>query len=254
MKSVLIIGHGVVGQNLEKHIKLLNPDIKDKYKQNVNTYVKDKVYDIAFVCVDTPRTEKNSCDITEVMNAINENLAKIYVIKSTVLPGTTEKIERETGKNIVFSPEYYGATQHNDCNFNFTIVGGKKENALEVIQVLQDAFDAYHKFAITDFKTAELVKYMENSWIATKVSFCVEFYNIAESLGVKYEELRELFLLDKRVSPSHTFVYRDKAYWDSHCLNKDVKAIAKNENSLLLKEIIKVNEQYKVLQNIKKML
>ena len=63
---------------------------------------------------------------------------------------------------------------------------------------------------------------MENSYLATKVSFCQQFYNLAEQIGVDYEELRELFILDPRVNPSHTFVYRDKPYWDTVCLNKDV--------------------------------
>lgn len=78
-----------------------------------------------------------------------------------------------------------------------------------------------------------------------KVSFCIEFYNIAEKLGVNYEDLRELFILDPRVNPAHTFVYRDHPYYDSHCLNKDIPAIAEFSNSEFLQYIIDNNERAK---------
>ena len=86
---------------------------------------------------------------------------------------------------------------------------------------------------------------MENSFLATKVSFCQQFWNIANEIGVDYEELRELFVLDPRVNPSHTFVYDDHPYWDSHCLNKDVPAIADAYNAELLNAVIAFNEKQK---------
>ena len=98
---------------------------------------------------------------------------------------------------------------------------------------------------MVDSTTAELAKYMENSWLATKVSFCVQFYQLAEKLGVSYEELREIFILDPRVNPSHTFVYDDHPYWSSHCLDKDVAAIANSEKAEFLLDLIKYNEACK---------
>jgi UDP-glucose 6-dehydrogenase len=222
----------------------LNPEIYDKYKE-IDTRTADK-YRIAFICVDTPATEENLCDTTEVKNAIMENDALIYVVKSTVLPETTERLMRETGKHILFSPEYYGCTQHcNNFSFPFTILGGEKEDCKEVIQYLQHVYDGRHQFRITDSKTAELAKYMENSFLAMKTSFCQQFFDIAERAGVCYEELRELFTLDPRVGPSHTFVYRDHPYWDSHCLNKDVPAIANAYGAELLLSMIEFNEKRK---------
>lgn len=244
-QDILIIGYGNVGHNLEKELIKLQPDIYDKYK-NIDNRKLSKQYSIAFICVDTPMTKDNLCDTTEVYKAIMENNADIYVIKSTILPGTIDKLIQETGKHIVFSPEYYGETQHcNNYNFNFTILGGDKQDCIKVQQLLQKVYDGRHQFKITDAKTAELVKYMENSFLATKVSFCQQFFNIAEQIGVNYEELRELFVLDPRVNPSHTFVYRDQPYWDSKCLNKDVAAIANTFNASLLQDIIKFNENQK---------
>ena len=167
--NVLIIGVGTVGRNLTGELEALQPQLYDKYK-NIDTRQGGVCYDAAFVCVDTPGA---NCDISEVRRAIMEHDADVFVIKSTVLPGTTERLSRETGKTVIFSPEYYGGTQHcNNFRFPFTILGGEKEACVKMVQILQRVYDGTHSFRITDARTAELVKYMENSYLAMKVSFC----------------------------------------------------------------------------------
>ena len=252
MINILIIGYGVVGKNMEIELKKFSPDVLDKYKSDENKLSNNtEGYDLAFICVNTPFTDKSPCDFSEVVNAINENshLMKdegIFVIKSTILPGTTDKIRKQTGQNVIFSPEYYGGTQHcNNFDFDFTVLGGEKQDCIKVLQILQNIYDGRHTFRITDSKTAEIAKYMENAWLATKVSFCSQFFEIAENNGINYEELRELFILDPRVNPSHTFIYRDHPYWDSHCLNKDVPAIAITEDAKFLKYVIEYNSNKK---------
>jgi len=255
MSRVLIIGHGVVGKNLEYELKALRPDVLDKYKPDESTVpedAEDQGYDLAFICVDTPFTETDPCDRSEVWNAVQDNKKYmkpngIFVIKSTVLPGTTDGIRGQANVRVLFSPEYYGGTQHcNNFEFGFTILGGLKEDCWEVAQILQNVYDGRHRFRITDSRTAELVKYMENAWLATKVTFCRQFFDIAEKEGVKYEELRELFIMDPRVNPSHTFVYRDRPFWDSHCLNKDVPAITIYEGATFLQNVIDYNASKKL--------
>lgn len=241
--KILIIGCGVVGSNVKRTLSKLNPKVVDKFKPELTDYDPNEEYDIAYVAVDTPYNDKGACDTTEVFNAVRDNKAKVFVIKSTILPKTTERIIKETGKHVVFSPEFYGGTQHcNNYHFGFTILGGAKDDCVVVQQMLQQVFDARHKFRITDSRTAELVKYAENSFLATKVSFAVAFFQIAESLGVCYEELRELFTLDPRIDPSHTFVYREKPYWDTHCLNKDVPAIAEATGNEFLMAVVNFNK------------
>lgn len=245
MSSVLIVGFGVVGENISRELRALSPDIYDKYKPGLDKKTKDR-YDLAIICVDTPITEDDKLDITEVRNAINENDSEIYIIKSTCPPGTAEQLKTETCKRIIFSPEYYGNTQHNNnYDFDFTILGGDKQDCIDVIQILQQCYDARHRFRITDSRTAELAKLMENSYLAAKVSFCNQFYNICGQQGVNYEELRELFILDPRVNPSHTFVYRDHPYWDSHCLNKDVRYTAYGLGAPLMQDVISFNNAQK---------
>ncbi len=253
MKNVLIVGYGVVGKNLNEEINKLHPDIADTKFQTVYLRKEHDKYDLIFVCVNTPYlSEENPCDISAVRAVIKDykrllNAHGVIVIKSTVLPETTKKLRDEFNVPIVFSPEYYGSTINNTgFKFPFTILGGEKEDCIRVQQILQVCYIALHRFHITDSTTAELVKYMENCWLATKVSFCTQFFRIAEKHGVYYEDLRELFLLDPRVNPSHTYVFRDTPYWDSHCLNKDVVALAQTENAELLKSVVAYNQKQKL--------
>ena len=247
MSNILIVGYGVVGHNLAEEIKALKPDVYDKFKTEDNTKREGVKYDIAFVCVDTPYvSESVPCDLSQVRAALEENDAEIYVIKSTVYVGATEELIEETGKRIVFSPEYYGGTQHcNNFEFGFTILGGAKYNCRKVVQALQDVYDARHTFRIVDSNTAEMCKYMENAWLATKVTFCIGFWESCAKSGVNYEELRELFVLDPRVNPAHTFVYDAHPFYKSHCLDKDVPSIAAQFEDPLLASVIEINEDRK---------
>ncbi len=86
---------------------------------------------------------------------------------------------------------------------------------------------------------------VENAFLATKVSFCTQFWSTAREIGVDYEELRELFTLDPRVGKSHTFVYDDSPFWKSHCLDKDVPAIAETYEMPFLLSVIEFNERMK---------
>lgn len=256
MVKILICGLGIVGNNIFYCLSSHNKNnwcelfIYDKYLNigKLNNESKNNKYDFCFICVNTPLKENNYNDISEVENVLSEINADIYILKSTVLPETTKRLIDKYNKKIVFSPEYYGDTQHcNDFTFNFTILGGNKEDCLKVQQMLQNVYNATHKFAITDSTTAELVKYMENSFLATKVSFCTSFWETCNKLNINYEEVRELFVLDPRVNSSHTFVYNNKPYWNTHCLNKDVVAIAKHFDNEFLKGVITFNNN-----NIKK--
>ena len=248
--KTLIVGYGTVGHNLAKELKNLNPDIYDIKLTEYNTK-KDIKYDFAFICVDTPLMENYDLDLTQVRAAITASESEIYIIKSTCPLGTVDKLKKETGKRIIFSPEYYGGTQHcNNFDFDFTILGGDKKDCIAAIQLLQNCYDGRHQFRITDAKTAELVKFMENSFLATKVSFCNQFYQICQKNNIDYEELRELFILDKRIGDSHTFVYKDKPYWDSHCLNKDVPHIAYAQEAEMLKNIVEFNNRSKNEKNM----
>ena len=247
MKKILIVGIGNIGSILYKEYAKLEPDRYDPYKGYFEK-IDDMIYDIAFICVDTPMRADGSCDTSQVETALNETESEIYVIRSTVPPTTTQKLVEKTGKRIVFAPEFYGTTQHCDPNsfdYNFMILGGKKEWCQSVIQVLQNVYDARYRFLMTDSTTAELTKYFANTMLAAKVSLCVQFWDIANQFGVSYEEMRELLLNDSRFNRAHTFVYGEHPYWDSHCFNKDLLAVTKFADAPLVKNVIDYNNKCK---------
>lgn len=246
MKRILIVGYGNIGKKLSEEYKSLDPDIYDPWK-GFNKKSAEK-YDFAFICVDTPSKENGECDLSQVIESIKETNAEIVVLRSTVPPKTTEYLKETLGRRIVFSPEFYGTTQHSDehlYDFNFTVLGGDKKDTEEVVQLLQHVYNGNHRFCFTDSTTAELTKYFENAMLATKVSLCCQFYDIAQQFGVNYSEMRELLLQDSRFNRSHTFVYKDHPYWESHCLDKDMSAITHFSNAPLIEEIIKYNESNK---------
>lgn len=244
--SVLIVGYGNIGKKLAIEYEKLNPDIYDPYKGYFNK--KNEKYDFAFICVDTP-LKNGKCDLSQVEAAIDATDAKIIVLRSTVPPKTTLTLKEKYKKRIVFSPEFYGTTQHSDeklYDFNFTILGGEKEDTEKVAQLLQQVYNGNHRFCFTDSTTAELTKYFENALLATKVSLCCQFYQIAKEFGINYSEMRELVLQDSRFNRSHTFVYEDHPYWQSHCLDKDMAAILDfSPNASLIKDIVDFNESLK---------
>jgi UDP-glucose 6-dehydrogenase len=89
---------------------------------------------------------------------------------------------------------------------------------------------------------------MENCFLALKVTFCNEFADIAQKYGISYPELREIFIADGRMGDSHTFVYPEAPYYNSHCLNKDIPALiafAGRETAPLMSAVDEINKYKK---------
>jgi UDPglucose 6-dehydrogenase len=125
-------------------------------------------------------------------------------------------------------PEYYGATVHaNGYDYDFIILGGDRSNTGKVAEAFKEIYTGELRIFQTTFETAELTKYLENSFLAMKVTFCNEFYRLAKRLGVDYNEMRELFISDPRIGRSHTFVYEAHPFYQSKCFDKDIPAILK---------------------------
>lgn len=96
---------------------------------------------------------------------------------------------------VVISPEYYGTTQHSLESPNFVVLGGNENYCCKVTQLYSRVKNGAFSYIYVDWKTAELAKYMENCWIATKVTFCNEFADIAKAFGIQYERLDSALLL-----------------------------------------------------------
>ncbi len=229
-----IIGYGVVGKALAQVFRYDtgNADlvIYDKYVKGMNSPRQRAALqecDLVFIAVPTPEGPDGSCDLSAI-EEVASWVSPVMCVKSTVPPGTVDRLAAKTGKTICFSPEYVGETLWHPlkgiASHGFVIVGGEKSACKLVIQAYQQYLGPMPRYFITDAKTAELCKYMENAFLATKVAFVNQFYDLAQGFGVDYNELRELWLADERVGRSHTIVTAERGY-RGRCLPKDVASI-----------------------------
>lgn len=221
-----IVGYGHVGKAMHK---LFPQAVVVDEPLAIGSREEARGCDVLFVCVPTPSQADGSCDVSIVDDVLGWIEADVVVLRSTVPVGYTDEAKERTGKRIVFQPEYYGETPAHpfaDPRARpWLTLGGDRRDAEIVARAYKSIFSADVKFVFTDAKTAELAKYMENSFLALKVTFCNEFYDIARSMGVSYDELREVWLEDPRISRSHTFVYEDDRGYGGKCLPKDVDAL-----------------------------
>lgn len=223
-KSVGIVGYGAVGRG----VKALFPEAV-VYDEPLGVGTRDEINqcDYVFVAVPTPQGEDGQCDTSIVEDVVGWIEGGVIVLRSTVAVGTTDRLRRDTGKRIVFQPEY-GPGETPDHPFKdvrdirWIVLGGVRKDTIAVADLYKTTFNADIAMHQTDARTAELVKYMENCYLAMKVTFCNEFYDIAESLGVDYNEARELWLLDPRITRSHTWVFPDDRGFGGKCLPKDI--------------------------------
>lgn len=234
--KVLIVGYGWVGQYIGKyftHSHWVDQDQQFHLSCDNSMVDPEDKYDISFICVPTPPKNNGLCDTSAVESVIKKyrKIVEAFCIKSTVEIGTTEKLSKKYHTNICFSPEYLGETLGHPLNKanpeTFIILGGPLEVTSKFAEAWTLVTNSYTKIYQTDSKTAELCKLMENSFIATKVSFCNEFFDLAEHIGVDYNQLRELWLADPRVSRSHTYVFRNNRGFGGKCLPKDITNLVK---------------------------
>lgn len=224
-KNIAIFGAGNIGQFIwdefqSHHCVYVDPkDGEDRYRE----LLLDRHYDFGFVCVPTDLKE-GKCDTSIVESVVALSNCDYYIVKSAVPPGTCDTLVIRHYKRIVYSPEYYGLTQHSFRKLDFVILGGIPKDRSTVAELYGTVKKGSFRCVFTNRKTAELAKYMENCFLAMKVTFCNEFASVAEDLGINYAELRELFIMDERLGASHTFVYKEEPYYNSHCLNKDIPA------------------------------
>lgn len=263
--NVGIIGQGFVGTAIKEGLKTFH---------NVLTYDKDPTKSMAvkldqvvnsseiiFVCVPTPMRLNGKCDtriLEDVVHDINsiasehKSAKKTIVVKSTVPPGTTSKLdEKYKSINVAFSPEFLTEANSFDDFKNQTriIIGGT--GAKKVKQMFRKPFPKI-PIVITKSDTAEMVKYFINCFLATKVTFANQMYDLCESSDIDYDKVCEYALLDQRIGGSHLAVPGpdgDRGF-GGHCFPKDLSAMVYfaelyNSNSSFLQQVFNSNNKYR---------
>ena len=249
MRKIGIVGQGFVGtavrEGLKQFYEIDTFDL-DETKRDVD-YIEDIIdrNNIIFVCLPTPMKKDGSCDISIVENTVMEldNLAltrqcsnRIIIIKSTIPPGTTERLNKECKHiQVVFNPEFLTEANFIEDfkNQDRIIIGGPRPASTKVRQLFYKAFPKSHIIK-TGSTTAEMVKYFTNTFLATKVSFANEIYQICEKLNIDYDKVFEYALHDKRIGNSHLAVPGPdgKNGFGGSCFPKDINALISVSNDL----------------------
>ena len=257
--NVGIVGLGYVGTAVEtvfkEYYKVITYDINKKCSaESLDTLVEQT--DIIFLCLPTPMNSNGSCNISIIENVLSElnnsdNIKdKIIAIKSTISPGTTIDLQNKyINLNLVFNPEFLTEKNYiNDFrNQNRIIIGGKKKNMMIIEKIYKNIFKNI-PIILTDSTTAEMVKYLTNTFLATKVSFANEMKVICDNLEINYNQVVKYSLFDQRLGSSHWNVpgHDGKLGFGGSCLPKDLNSMIFVANNLgldlnLLKSVWKTN-------------
>jgi UDPglucose 6-dehydrogenase len=234
--KVGIIGFGFVGESQAfafspvADIKIFDID-PDKRTHSLEEVL---LQDLVFVCIPTPMKEDGSQDLSMIENFFDgvapmTTLRKpTYILKSTVLPGTTEKLKEKFNLNIVFCPEFLTEkTAKLDMLTQSRIVlGGNPELISQIKELFIARFGQKH-YIDTDTISAELIKYMANNFLTVKTSFFNEYYDLAEKLKANWGIVVEGVAADPRIGNSHTKVpgHDGKRGFGGTCFPKDINAI-----------------------------
>ncbi|HET8925031.1 MAG TPA: UDP-glucose/GDP-mannose dehydrogenase family protein [Candidatus Acidoferrum sp.] len=200
--------------------------------------------DLTFVCVGTPSQANGSLDlkfirrVCEQIGEVLKNKAARHtvVIRSTILPGTMGKIvipvlEEASGKRagidfgVCHNPEFLreGSAVKDFNSPPKTVIGELDQTSGDKVAELYEKLDA--PLIRTDLETAEMVKYVDNSWHALKIGFANEIGNISKSLGVDAHKIMQIFCQDKKLNISPAYLLPGFAFGGS-CLPKDLRALA----------------------------
>jgi UDPglucose 6-dehydrogenase len=242
-ETIGIIGQGFVGsavrEGMKNHfdVKCFDKD-PNKFSNTGSIFEIVELTKVTFLCVPTPMKKSGECDLSILNSALSEinECAKalnvdgyIVVIKSTIPPGTTEMLNTKYGfLDIVFNPEFLTeANAVNDyLNQNRIIVGGERPGSTEVKRIFSKAFPKVPVIK-TSSTIAETIKYVTNTFLAMKVSYANEIYQLCQGLNIDYDKVIEYARYDDRLGNSHWSVPGpDGDYgFGGHCFPKDIAAL-----------------------------
>jgi UDPglucose 6-dehydrogenase len=245
--KISIYGYGFVGKahyELLKGIErnIIDPQYKELEKENFDT-------EAAIVCVSTPSRADGSCEMKNVFEVI-ESIDKEtpILIKSTIsLEGWRMLKKTFPDHKITFSPEYLRAANYVEDLKNLTHMHISTDNA-EYWANFFHKFYSDIRFIVASAEELILVKYFRNAFLATKVSFFNQIYDLCKKENINYDSVAAGIGQDARIGQSHTLVDPSERGWGGHCFPKDTKAIVSSAEKIgvelsLIKEAIEYNHR-----------
>lgn len=254
-----IIGHGFVGKAMD-----------EGFDRNVDKFIVDPMYkttiddlaqfdpELIFICVPTPMGKDGKQDSSIIESVLEELKVRefnaIVVIKSTVIPNVLIKLEK-LGTSFIYNPEFL-REKHASEDFKNSpaiILGGNKKNAKKVANYyIHHSNCRTEEYIYLSLLSASLVKYTINTFLATKVSFFNEIYEIFQTLESEdnWDDIVSAVSADKRIGSSHMNVpgHDGKRGFGGACFPKDTAALIKYSNDIsqdlsVLKAAVQKNNQ-----------
>lgn len=230
-RTIAVMGVGWVGGALARYLESAGFHVvRYDPPKGLGTDGELATADVFFICVPTPyRVDGVGFDLSFVENAVRAIPGeKIVVMKSTVWPGTTESLqERFPHHRFLFNPEFLRAASadHDMANPDRQLVGHTDESEADAEMVMSLLPDAPFTQTLSATE-AELVKYFGNCFLASKVVFANQMFDVCRALGLDYDTVRACAAEDPRIGKSHLKVLYDgyRGYGGS-CFPKDVRAM-----------------------------
>jgi GDP-mannose 6-dehydrogenase len=255
-------GHQVIGVDpVRAKIDLINAGQSPIVEEEIGTIIEEAVRsgrlrathdqdeairetELSFVCVGTPSQVNGNLDLTYIRRVCeligealrNKQSRHTIVIRSTVLPGTMHEIvipilEEKSGKKagidfgVCNNPEFLreGSAVRDFNSPPKTVIGELDRESGDILAGLYARLEA--PLIRTDIRTAEMVKYVDNSWHALKIGFANEVGNLCKALTIDAHEVMGIFCQDKKLNISPAYLKPGFAFGGS-CLPKDLRAIA----------------------------
>lgn len=267
--NIGIIGQGFVGNAVYLKFKsfynVLTYDLNTQLCNSNIDEIRSKCK-VIFICVPTPMNKDGSCDFSIVESVIDNfsNLKDVILVnKSTVTPGTSDYLSKKYSKvDIVFNPEFITEKNAVDdySKQERIILGGSKP----IVDFLKNIFSNVFpnsNIILTDLIHAEMIKYFTNLFLATKISFANEMFQLCAKLNINYDNVVKCVLEDRRIGNSHFSVpgHDGDFGFGGHCFPKDLGAIIHLTTNLgtvnnVLCSVKKTNDELRTNRNWEQMI
>ena len=215
--KITIAGYGFVGRAHEAVLK-------DKHDITIvdpafNSTVIPRDTDAVIICVSTPAHESGACNINNVYEVIEASPDVPILIKSTIsVEGWDMLVDCFPNRRITFSPEFLRAASAVEDlkNMDLMLIGGTS------CTVWRDVFNV--NVEVADARELILAKYARNSFLALKIAFFNQMYDLCDALDIEYAAVAHYTTMDPRIGDSHSFITEERGY-GGHCFPKDTAAL-----------------------------
>lgn len=247
VETIGVIGLGFVGTAVEKGFESTHNVVTyDIEKSCSETYLLDvvKKSQVTFICVPTPMNSDGTCNTTIVESILDEinsatttlNARPICVLKSTVPPGTTTRLaELFPNITLTFNPEFLTEKNYiNDFLSQVNIILGYVNTFSEIRPVIDLYSERFPNANVSLVKSneAEMIKYVANTFLATKVAYLNEIWQICEKVGINYNHISGILKEDTRLGHTHWQVPGHDGHFGfgGTCFPKDINALIQYAN------------------------